>query len=302
MTPSQLRAFHLVARVGLVLGGGARVGREPAQPVGPGHGAGKGLRRPPVRPARPFGRADRNRPPAPGHHQPPVRAPGRGAGAARGRADADARASADRRRLGAPCRADHGGAGKRATPSPSRCRSTIPPSCSSACCATRPTSRSWPSRCPIRGCMPCACAPTASSCSCRPAIPWPAPDASPLAALADQELVLRERGSITREVLEQAMAAADIRPRSIVEVQTREGVREAVAAGFGIGAIFASELGEDRRFRPVAVSTPISRSPNMPSACRSAGASRWCAPSWTRPRARRCNKSVKVIFSHSSEA
>jgi DNA-binding transcriptional LysR family regulator len=77
---------------------------------------------------------------------------------------------------------------------------------------------------------------------------------TPLAALADQELVLRERGSITREVLEQAMAAADIRPRSIVDVQTREGVREAVAAGFGIGAIFASELGEDRRFRPVAVS------------------------------------------------
>jgi aminoethylphosphonate catabolism LysR family transcriptional regulator len=77
---------------------------------------------------------------------------------------------------------------------------------------------------------------------------------APLAALAEQELVLRERGSITREVLEQAMAAADIRPRSIVDVQTREGVREAVAAGFGIGAIFASELGDDRRFRPVAVS------------------------------------------------
>jgi aminoethylphosphonate catabolism LysR family transcriptional regulator len=77
---------------------------------------------------------------------------------------------------------------------------------------------------------------------------------APLAALADQELVLRERGSITREVLEQAMAAADIRPRSIVDVQTREGVREAVAAGFGVGAIFASELGDDRRFRPVAVS------------------------------------------------
>jgi aminoethylphosphonate catabolism LysR family transcriptional regulator len=75
----------------------------------------------------------------------------------------------------------------------------------------------------------------------------------PLSALADQELVLRERGSITREVLEQAMAAADIRPGAIVEVQTREGVREAVAAGFGIGAVFESELGDDRRFRPVAV-------------------------------------------------
>jgi len=77
---------------------------------------------------------------------------------------------------------------------------------------------------------------------------------APLKALAEQELVLRERGSITREVLEQAMASADIRPSAIVEVQTREGVREAVAAGFGIGAVFESELGDDRRFRPVVVS------------------------------------------------
>jgi LysR family transcriptional regulator, low CO2-responsive transcriptional regulator len=75
----------------------------------------------------------------------------------------------------------------------------------------------------------------------------------PLVALAGQDLVLRERGSITREVLEEAMAAADIRPRSIIEVQTREGVREAVAAGFGVGAVFASELGEDRRFRRIVV-------------------------------------------------
>ena len=67
---------------------------------------------------------------------------------------------------------------------------------------------------------------------------------APLASLAGQELVLRERGSITREALEQAMATAGIRPGAIVEVQTREGVREAVAAGFGIGAVFASELGE----------------------------------------------------------
>ena len=78
-------------------------------------------------------------------------------------------------------------------------------------------------------------------------------DRAPLSVLAGQELVLRERGSITREVLEQAMASADIKPRAIVEVQTREGVREAVAAGFGVGAVFASELGEDRRFRSIAV-------------------------------------------------
>ena len=76
---------------------------------------------------------------------------------------------------------------------------------------------------------------------------------APLEALAEQELVLRERGSITREVLEQAMAASGVQPRAIVEVQTREGVREAVAAGFGVGAVFESEFGNDRRFRAIVV-------------------------------------------------
>jgi aminoethylphosphonate catabolism LysR family transcriptional regulator len=80
---------------------------------------------------------------------------------------------------------------------------------------------------------------------------------APLKALADQDLVLRERGSITREVIEQAMAAADIKPRGIVEVQTREGVREAVAAGFGVGAVFASELGNDTSFRRIAIIDPM---------------------------------------------
>jgi aminoethylphosphonate catabolism LysR family transcriptional regulator len=76
---------------------------------------------------------------------------------------------------------------------------------------------------------------------------------APLKALADQELVLRERGSITREVIEQAMASSGVQPKAIVEVQTREGVREAVAAGFGVGAVFESELGDDRRFRAIIV-------------------------------------------------
>jgi aminoethylphosphonate catabolism LysR family transcriptional regulator len=76
---------------------------------------------------------------------------------------------------------------------------------------------------------------------------------APLKALGDQDLVLRERGSITREVIEQAMAASGVQPRAIVEVQTREGVREAVAAGFGVGAVFESELGDDRRFAAIVV-------------------------------------------------
>ncbi|MGL4812878.1 MAG: LysR substrate-binding domain-containing protein, partial [Beijerinckiaceae bacterium] len=84
--------------------------------------------------------------------------------------------------------------------------------------------------------------------------PWAARDAVPLGELAGQALVLRERGSITREVFETALANAGVKPGRLFEVQSREAVAEAVAGGFGIGVIFASELGLDQRFRPVAVS------------------------------------------------
>jgi len=71
--------------------------------------------------------------------------------------------------------------------------------------------------------------------------------------LAGRELVIRERGSITREVFETRLAEAGIKPAVMVEVQTREAVREAVAAGFGIGIIFETELGQDRAMHPLTV-------------------------------------------------
>ncbi|WP_270933551.1 LysR substrate-binding domain-containing protein [Falsiroseomonas oryzae] len=64
----------------------------------------------------------------------------------------------------------------------------------------------------------------------------------PIAALAAQDLVIRERGSITREVFEARLSEAGIRPRALLEVQSREAVREAVLAGFGIGVSFEAEL------------------------------------------------------------
>lgn len=75
--------------------------------------------------------------------------------------------------------------------------------------------------------------------------------AVPAHDFAGAELVLRERGSITREVFEQALAQAGARPSTLIEVQTREAVREAVAAGFGIGIVFESEFGTDPRFTPL---------------------------------------------------
>jgi aminoethylphosphonate catabolism LysR family transcriptional regulator len=82
---------------------------------------------------------------------------------------------------------------------------------------------------------------------------WAARRQIRLVELAEQDLVLRERGSITREVIEERLAAAEVKPAALVEVQTREGVGEAVAAGLGIGVVFASEFGRDPRFRRVEI-------------------------------------------------
>jgi aminoethylphosphonate catabolism LysR family transcriptional regulator len=83
--------------------------------------------------------------------------------------------------------------------------------------------------------------------------PWANRRRLKLKDLAGQSIVLRERGSITRETFEQALADGAVRPGNIIDVQTREGVREAVAAGFGIGVVFQSEFGSDARFTPLAV-------------------------------------------------
>lgn len=75
--------------------------------------------------------------------------------------------------------------------------------------------------------------------------PWARRRSLSMAELTGCDLVLRERGSITREVFEARLAESGARPGRLLEVQTREAVREAVLAGFGLGIVFASELGQD---------------------------------------------------------
>jgi len=70
-------------------------------------------------------------------------------------------------------------------------------------------------------------------------------DGIPIEAFAGQDIVLRERGSITRETFEARLSEAGIRPANLLEVQSREAVREAVAAGFGLGVIFEAEFRPD---------------------------------------------------------
>lgn len=74
-----------------------------------------------------------------------------------------------------------------------------------------------------------------------------------LEALDGRDLVLRERGSTTRDVIEARLREHGVKPGQVFEVETREAVREAVAAGFGCGIVFSSEAGGDQRLAEVAI-------------------------------------------------
>jgi DNA-binding transcriptional LysR family regulator len=77
-----------------------------------------------------------------------------------------------------------------------------------------------------------------------------------LAQLAAGPLVLREPGSTTRAMLERALAAQGLSAEARLEVGSREAVREAVAAGIGIGVVLDGELGKDERLAPVSIMGP----------------------------------------------
>lgn len=81
--------------------------------------------------------------------------------------------------------------------------------------------------------------------------PWARRTRLRLAELAGQRLVLREPGSTTRSLFEGAMARNGLAPGEVLEVGSREAVREAVAAGLGVGIVSASEFGADRRLKPL---------------------------------------------------
>jgi aminoethylphosphonate catabolism LysR family transcriptional regulator len=70
-----------------------------------------------------------------------------------------------------------------------------------------------------------------------------------LAELATQRLLLREPTSNTRQTFDAAMAKAGIVPGEVLEIGSREAIKEAVAAGLGVGVVAQSELGDDLRLK-----------------------------------------------------
>lgn len=75
----------------------------------------------------------------------------------------------------------------------------------------------------------------------------------PISELRGEPIILRERGSSTRRLFERACDKARIQPDYVIESTSRETVKEAVAAGLGIGVISEAELREDPRFWPMKV-------------------------------------------------
>lgn len=57
------------------------------------------------------------------------------------------------------------------------------------------------------------------------------------AELQGEKLILREQGSTTRKAIESALKAAGVQPTVVMEVASREIIREAVLQGLGVAAV-----------------------------------------------------------------
>lgn len=57
------------------------------------------------------------------------------------------------------------------------------------------------------------------------------------ADLEGEKLILREQGSTTRRAIEAALKAANVQPNVVMEVASREIIREAVVQGVGVAAV-----------------------------------------------------------------
>lgn len=77
-------------------------------------------------------------------------------------------------------------------------------------------------------------------------------------ALAEADWILRETGSGTRGVFEQAMRARGVPPKVRMELGQHEAIKQAVRAGLGLGCLSRlSVAGELERGELIALETPL---------------------------------------------
>jgi len=72
--------------------------------------------------------------------------------------------------------------------------------------------------------------------------------------LEGARMIYREPGSTTRKALEAALAKAGVAPQVVMELASREAIREAVAGGIGIGVVSEAGFVADARLRMLRLS------------------------------------------------
>jgi len=77
--------------------------------------------------------------------------------------------------------------------------------------------------------------------------PWAGRGEIGIAELSDQPFVIREAGSMTRQIFERALGEKGIAIRHDLVLASREAMKEAVANGLGLGIVLDKELGSDPR-------------------------------------------------------
>lgn len=70
-----------------------------------------------------------------------------------------------------------------------------------------------------------------------------------LTDLEGQAMIVREPGSTTQQVVKRRLQEAGVRVRPVMEIASRESVREAVACGFGLGVVSDVAYMPDPRIR-----------------------------------------------------
>jgi DNA-binding transcriptional LysR family regulator len=84
----------------------------------------------------------------------------------------------------------------------------------------------------------------------------------PIASLAHSRLLVREPTSRTRIAVEQLLGLAEVTPSDVVELHTRETIREGVALGLGVAMFISSECPPDPRIA-YAPLEPVARAPEL---------------------------------------
>jgi DNA-binding transcriptional LysR family regulator len=80
----------------------------------------------------------------------------------------------------------------------------------------------------------------------------------PLAALAQERLLVREPMSRTRMAIEELLLAFDVTPSEVMELHTRETIREGIAIGLGLGIFFSMDCPPDNRISLLQLDVDVS--------------------------------------------